>query len=89
MVTVKGSLAEFSFFRPQAEQVHLVGDFTHWQRGGIAMVRTPDGYWRTNLHLPPGEFMFRYRADGHWFTDFAAFGVEQGTLGLNSVVRMG
>jgi len=66
MVTVKGDLVEFSFFRPQAQQVHLVGDFNQWQKEQTPMSRQSDGYWRTRLHLPSGEFMFRYCADGEW-----------------------
>ena len=89
MVTVNGNTAEFHFFRPQARAVELVGDFTHWRNGGLAMRRTAEGYWRARLMLPPGEFRFRYRADGQWFTDFAAFGVEPGPLGLDSIVRVG
>ena len=52
------------------------------------MQRGDDGYWRAQLALPSGEFRFRYCADGAWFTDFAAFGVEPGGFGLDSVIRV-
>ena len=89
MVDVRGDEARFSFFRPDAGQVHLVGDFNQWKDGAAPMSRSPDGYWRANLRLPPGKFRFRYRADGTWYTDFAAFGIEQGPFGWNSVVVVG
>jgi 1,4-alpha-glucan branching enzyme len=77
---------EFSFFRPSASHVDLVGDFNQWREGQVPMSRGADGYWRARLKLPPGKFRFRYRADGAWYTDFAAFGIEPGPFGLNSVV---
>ena len=38
------------------------------------------------MKLPAGEFRFRYCADGMWFADYAAFGVEPGRFGLDSIV---
>ena len=87
MVTLNKDVVEFQFYRPEAQQVHLVGDFNNWQRD-LLMQRGDDGYWRVQLALPAGEFRFRYCADGAWFTDFAAFGVEPGGFGLDSVVRV-
>jgi len=86
VVDVIDSEAEFSFFRPSAGKVDLVGDFNQWREGQVPMSRGPDGYWRARLKLPRGKFRFRYRADGAWYTDFAAFGIEPGPFGLNSVV---
>ena len=87
MVTVKGNVAEFSFYRPDAMQVFLAGDFSDWNTK-LPMVRDADGYWRTQLRLPGGDFKFRYFADGRWYTDYAAFGVEYGPFGLDSVLRI-
>jgi hypothetical protein len=52
------------------------------------MVRGAHGYWIARMRLPAGEFKFRYCADGEWFTDFAAFGVEPGRFGLDSILRV-
>ena len=52
------------------------------------MVRTADGYWHTQLELPTGEFKFRYLADGQWYVDYAGFGLEYGTYGPDSIVRI-
>ena len=86
MVRIEGDWVEFSFFRPAARQVHLAGDFNNWRMGELPMVRRGDGYWTARMRLPAGEFKFRYCADGEWFTDFAAFGVEPGRFGMDSVV---
>jgi len=88
MVTVDGECVEFRFFRPHAKQVHLVGDFNDWRSGELLMARTGEGYWLAKAQLPAGEFKFRYCADGEWFTDYAAFGVEPGRFGMDSVVRV-
>jgi len=88
MVTVTDDWVEFHFFRPAANEVHLVGEFNDWRTGDLKMVCSDDGYWKARLKLPAGEFRFRYCADGEWFTDYAAFGVELGRFGLDSVVRV-
>jgi len=86
MVLVHDRTAEFSFYRPQARSVHLVGDFNNWQDKVLPMSRGPDGYWRLAVSLPAGTFRFRYQADGEWFVDYAAFGLDPGPFGLDSIV---
>ncbi|HUS47503.1 MAG TPA: hypothetical protein VNA25_00375 [Phycisphaerae bacterium] len=86
MVAVSGNEVEFMFFRPKARRVELVGDFNNWGQAETPMTRYSDGYWRARLRLPSGMFRFRYRADGQWYTDFGAFGVDHGPYGLDSVV---
>ena len=88
MVTIRDEWVEFKFFRPQAQQVYIAGDFNRWQANELPMARTAGGYWFARMRLPAGEFKFRYLADGEWFTDFAAFGVEPGRFGFDSVVRI-
>jgi 1,4-alpha-glucan branching enzyme len=88
MVVVNGDLVEFRFFRPGAQKVHLAGDFNNWRMQELPMARSSEGYWMAKLRLPAGEFRFRYCADGEWFTDYAAFGVEPGRFGLDSIVRV-
>ncbi len=88
MVTVRGNWVEFRFYRPQAVRVHIAGDFNGWKQSELPMTRTEDGYWLARIRLSAGEFRFRYLADGAWFTDYAAFGVEPGQFGLDSVVRV-
>jgi 1,4-alpha-glucan branching enzyme len=88
MVTISGHTARVTFFRPGAEQVFLAGDFNQWRQGDLAMKRGLDGYWSALLSLPAGEFKFRYLADGEWFVDYAAFGLEPGPHGLDSLVRI-
>jgi len=77
---------EFRFFRPKARRIALAGDFNNWHQSCFPMTRDADGWWRYQLKLAPGCYQFRYRGDGQWYTDYAAFGLEHGPFGLNSVV---
>jgi len=76
---------EFRFFRPDAQEVRLRGDFDGWARG-VAMQRDADGWWTARLTPPPGEYRFRYLADGTWYTDFASNGIEMSKHGWNSIL---
>jgi 1,4-alpha-glucan branching enzyme len=77
---------EFRFFRPLAGNVKVAGDFSDWGRNAIPMNSTGDGWWTVRLALLPGEYRFRYIADGNWFTDFASHGIEICKEGWNSVL---
>jgi 1,4-alpha-glucan branching enzyme len=79
---------QFEFFRPDAGHVSLAGEFNSWRTDGQRMKRGTDGWWRCDLRLMPGFYQFRYIADGQWYTDYAAFGVEPTPLGLNSVLKV-
>ncbi len=77
----------FLFYRPDAQQVVIAGDFNGWAPS-FHMNRGRDGWWRSQIELAPGTYRFRYLADGDWFTDYAAFGVEPGPYGMNSVLKV-
>lgn len=81
-----GGFVEFRFFRPQASQVYVAGTFNRWNVNASPMHNDGDGWWRIALPLEEGEYQFRYVADGQWFTDFAANGVEHSRHALNSVL---
>ncbi len=89
MVTQKpdGSV-EFRFFRPEASHVTVAGDFNGWHQGSFPMIRGEDGWWRYRISLSAGVYQFRYVADGVWYTDYAAFGLERTGLGWNSVLKV-
>jgi hypothetical protein len=88
MVDVENGKVMFSFFRPQAKEVFLVGDFNGWQADSLPMRRGEGGYWKAQMELPQGQYRFRYLADGSWYTDFAAFGVTPGPYHYDSLVRV-
>lgn len=86
MILQKSDFTEFLFFRPKAKHVYLAGDFNGWRL--VSMIRQEDGYWLARLALPCGVYKFRYNADGQWFADYSAFGIEYGPLGIDSIVRV-
>ncbi len=87
MVAVERRLVTFRFLRPSATEVGVVGDFPAGV-GSPKMQPIGGGYWAAAVFLPPGSYRFRYHADGEWFNDYAAFGLEHGPFGLESVVRV-
>ena len=76
---------EFRFYRPMANDVRVVG-LNGWSYEGLSMRQTGKGWWIALADLEPGEYRFKYLSDGESFTDFAAFGIEHGPRGLNSVL---
>lgn len=55
---------------PNAETVHMTGEFTNWSREGLKMERDEkDGTWKALLHLEPGEYEYRFIVDGVWIKD--------------------
>jgi len=64
-----GKTQTFSYRAPAARSVQLVGDFTHWRRDPINLVRNRDGVWQTRVGLEPGEHPYRFIVDGEWRDD--------------------
>lgn len=81
--------ATFRFRHGTPGPVFLVGDFCHWQKDHLPMRRVSEHEWMLMLRLPPGNYEFRYCAQGQWFTDYAAFGVNPNHFKeFNSVLRV-
>jgi 1,4-alpha-glucan branching enzyme len=77
---------EFRFFRAAARQVFVAGDFNDWTEQLPMRRDGKDGWWTIELKLEPGDYRFRYLADGTWYTDFASNGVEATKTGWNSLL---
>jgi hypothetical protein len=50
------------------------------------MLSIGQGWWVAEIEVPAGEHQFRYVADGEWYTDFAANGIEVTRQGVNSIL---
>jgi 1,4-alpha-glucan branching enzyme len=74
------------FYRKGVQNVSVAGTFNGWRPGEFRMCHAGNGWWEIEAHLPAGEHRFRYVADGQWFTDYAAHGVELGKNGWDSVL---
>jgi 1,4-alpha-glucan branching enzyme len=77
---------EFRFYRAGATEVLLAADFTGWLDQAVLMRPEGNGWWVARVRLEPGEYRFRYVADGEWFTDYASHGVEFKKQQWNSVL---
>jgi 1,4-alpha-glucan branching enzyme len=88
MTSIRGDgSVEFRFFRPEAQQVAIAGEFNNWETNSLPMRAQGDGWWYATAQLGAGEYRFRYVADGsNWHTDYAANGVEFSKFGWNSVL---
>lgn len=58
----------FTIEAPDAERVHLAGDFNNWTLDGSEMEPT-GGVWKKVVKLPPGRYRYRYVVDGRWQSD--------------------
>jgi 1,4-alpha-glucan branching enzyme len=77
---------EFRFFRRGVRSVTVVGDFDGWGKSGLPMSPVGDGWWMAQVRFDAGEYRFRYVADGTWFSDYAAQGLEMTKTGFNSIL---
>lgn len=86
----QSGVVAFSFFRRDVNVVRVVGDFVPSGDGsmpdGFAMTGSPDGWWHAEVALGAGEYRFRYVADGVFYADYAANGIEVTKRGPNSVL---
>ncbi|MDB5174753.1 MAG: glycoside hydrolase family 13 [Phycisphaerales bacterium] len=79
---------EFRFFRRDVRSVLVIGDFNGWGKSGLAMSPVGDGWWTAQVRFDAGEYRFRYVADGAWFSDYAAHGLEMTKTGFNSILNV-
>jgi 1,4-alpha-glucan branching enzyme len=73
------------------QSLNLVGDFNSWDTRATPMKRQRGGGWSATVRLGPGNYRFRYLADGsRWENDAAADAYEPSGFGSdNSVVVVG
>jgi 1,4-alpha-glucan branching enzyme len=66
-----GEIVRFCFDHKANSQVYLVGDFNGWNETSHPMHKVK-GKWILDLHLPLGEYEFKYLAGNIWYNDHAA-----------------
>lgn len=62
-------LVEFAIYLPDVENLSLVGNFNDWNPEHDLLVKGQDGIFRLRLRLRPGEYVYKYIADGRWVLD--------------------
>lgn len=68
-LTVKEKIQKFTYSKPDAHAVELVGDFTNWQEQPIRLQKEPNGKWQAAVRLQPGTHYYRFLVDGQWRDD--------------------
>jgi len=68
-------------------EVKLCGNFTNWQEGAIVMTHARSGEWKADVSLEPGEYQYKFIADGAWLNDPAAEQQMSNDLGTANSVR--
>ena len=53
---------------PGTKRVFLAGDFNNWDPAETRMVRR-NGAFRRRMHLPCGEYRYKFVVDGEWRAD--------------------
>jgi len=71
-----------------ASSVYLAGDFNGWSDSSDLMANA-DGAWTKTLALAPGDYAYKFVADGSWTQDPAnANATDDGFGGKNSLVHV-
>jgi 1,4-alpha-glucan branching enzyme len=71
----------FVCLAPEANQVHLAGDFNAWDPKAHPMTRRPDGAWAIEVQLHHGHHQYRFLVDGQPMLDPRAHGVARDSKG--------
>ena len=65
----KDGTVRFVFPGAIANSVFLVGDFNKWDEHSLPMQKTSSNRFELELKIPPGDYQFKYLADGIWWND--------------------
>ncbi|OYV66395.1 MAG: hypothetical protein B7Z72_11425 [Gemmatimonadetes bacterium 21-71-4] len=72
---------------PDAHQVAIAGDWNDWQP--VPASRARNGVWYADLRLPPGEYRYAFRIDGHaWRVPEGAVTARDGFGGASAYVTV-
>jgi 1,4-alpha-glucan branching enzyme len=69
---------------PEANQVHLAGDFNDWDLAAHPMKRQPDGAWLIQVQLTHGHHHYRFLVDGKPVLDPRAQGIARDHQGAKA-----
>ncbi len=77
-------------FRPKQDfqNVKLAGNFTNWDQGAIVMTKGLTGEWKAQASLEPGEYEYKFMADGSWLNDPKAEKKVGNSLGSENSVKV-
>ncbi|MCB1309329.1 MAG: glycogen-binding domain-containing protein [Leptospiraceae bacterium] len=62
-------LVEFAIYLPEVDNLSLVGSFNNWNPEHDLMIKGEDGIFRLRKRMRPGDYVYKYVADGKWILD--------------------
>ena len=68
--------------------VKLAGNFTNWDQGAIVMTKGRFGEWKAQTNLEPGEYEYKFLADGNWINDPKADRLAHNSMGSDNSVKI-
>jgi Glycogen recognition site of AMP-activated protein kinase len=72
---------------PEAQSVEVAGDWDDWTP--VPAERADNGVWYADLRIPPGEYRYAFRIDGHaWRVPGGAVAVDDGFGGKAAYVTV-
>ena len=77
-------------FKPAREfqSLKLAGSFTGWEQGAIMMTKGRSGEWKAQTSLEPGEYEYKFLADGNWLNDPHADRIAPNGQGSQNSVKV-
>jgi len=66
---LKEHLVEFAIYLPSVSNLSIAGNFNNWNPEHDILEKDKDGVFRLKMRLKPGEYIYRYIADGNWILD--------------------
>jgi 1,4-alpha-glucan branching enzyme len=79
---------QFEFPAPEAQEVHLVGDFNNWNSSANPMKKDKKGIWKISPSLKPGRYEYRFLVDGNWENDPVCCECVPNEFGSQNCVRI-
>lgn len=80
---------KFAFQAPaNVKEVRLCGDFSGWEDGAIIMKNSKSGEFSKIILLEPGEYQYKFWADGMWYNDPQADKQVGNSLGTQNSVKI-
>jgi len=67
--TMKRQRVTISLEATNASEVILMGDFNNWNPKAHPMKRDGNGAWNRTVVIPPGQYEYKFFADGQWIED--------------------
>jgi chromosome partitioning protein len=80
----------FKIEAPDAQDIHLVGDFNDWKIGDESRLgRYENGCWEKRVGLPQGKYRYQFVVDGEWTLDSQNPDLEQNAFGtFDSIMKV-